>query len=79
MNSPISLVRHPPNTRLIEALKALLAEAEAGDIVGLAGVKLRADNRFGTLRVGACSDLELAGALAFASHDLITGNPGAPR
>lgn len=74
MADPITLVRPNPNSSLIEELGRLLEQAKSGEIIGLAGVKLRPDNRFACLRVGDCSDLELAGALAFAQHDLIEGN-----
>lgn len=75
MAEPISLVRAAPNAKLIAALHELIAEAEKGVIIGLAGVKLRPDNAFATIRCGDCSDLELSGALSFAQHDLIATNP----
>jgi hypothetical protein len=71
----VSLHRPPPNEKLISFLKEVLAEAEAGVINGITGIRLRTDNGFCFFRVGDCSDLELAGALAFAQHDLVAGNP----
>jgi hypothetical protein len=70
----IELVKPEPNSKLIEEIGYLMEQAKSGEIVGLVGVKLRPDNHFACLRVGDCSDLELAGALAFATHDLIAGN-----
>lgn len=73
---PISLVVPKPNEQLVTYLEDLLAKARAGEVIGIAGVRLNPDNRFGTMRVGYCSDLELAGALAFAQHDLMAKNGG---
>jgi hypothetical protein len=75
MTKIVELVKPAPNARLIEGLREMLAQAESGEIEGVAGIKLRPDNGFAFYRIGDCSDLELAGALAFAQHDLISGNP----
>jgi hypothetical protein len=74
MTKIVNLVQAAPNAKLIDGLREMLAQAERGEIEGIAGVKLRPDNGFASYRIGACSDLELAGALAFATHDLIAGN-----
>lgn len=71
----VSLHRPEPNAKLIASLKEMLAEAEAGTITGIVGIRLRPDNGFCFYRSGDCSDLELAGALVFAQHDLVAGNP----
>lgn len=62
------------NSELVDELKRILAQAESGEIVGMIAVKLRPDNAFAVVRTGRCSDLELAGALSFAMHDLISQN-----
>lgn len=72
--SIIELVKHEPNDALMAELEVLLAQAKTGEISGLAGAKLRPNNTFATIRIGAVGDLEMAGALAFAQHDLIARN-----
>lgn len=74
MTKVIGLVRHAPNAELIFQLQEMVKQAERGEITGIAGVKLRPDNMFSCYRIGDASDLSLAGALAFAQHDLIEGN-----
>lgn len=64
------------NEGLIEQLRDLLAQAESGEVTGVVAVKLRPDGSFAVLRTGNCSDLELCGALAFATHDTIAANKG---
>ena len=70
----IELVRPPENQNLIFALRRLLAEAEAGEFIGAMIVKIRDDRKFNIERIGHGSDLAMAGALAFAQHDLIMAN-----
>jgi len=66
------------NEDLIEELRKLVAQAESGEICGVVAVKLRPDGRFAILRTGDCSDLELCGALAFASYDTTQANAAVP-
>ena len=70
----IELHRTPPNQNLVYALRRLLAEAESGEFIGAMIVKIRDDRKFNIERIGTGSDLTMAGALAFAQHDLIMAN-----
>lgn len=74
MPAPISLVQPDPNKSLVEALKAILEQAERGEFTRCVIVKLKADLAFAVQCVGVGSDLAMAGALAFAQHDLMTAN-----
>jgi hypothetical protein len=66
------------NEELIEELRRLVAQAESGEICGVVAIKLRPDGKFAILRTGDCSDLELCGALAFATFDTIAANKADP-
>lgn len=60
------------NAELIERIKELVEEVDRGEFQGCVLVKLREDGSFATQQLGRCSRLMLAGALAFAQHDLMT-------
>lgn len=70
-SQPIALVPRKPNGGLVEGLEALLERAKTGEIEGLAYVALRPDQKFEVKKIGWCSSLEMAGALAYALHDFL--------
>lgn len=70
----ISLVPRQPNAELATELRAMAEEADRGEFTRCIIVKLRPDHSFAVRAIGIGSDLAMAGALAFAQHDLITAN-----
>ena len=74
MPEPLKLIQSDPSAELVEALRAILAQAEAGEFSRIVVVKLRADHSFAVQCIGVGSDLVAAGALAFAQHDLMKAN-----
>lgn len=74
MSKIAELVRPAPNAELVASLKTLLDEAERGEFIGAMIVMLRPNNMFGVRSIGRTSNLEMAGALAFAQHDLIVAS-----
>lgn len=71
MAEVVGLVPRPTNEGLIKGLEELLEKAKDGTIEALAYVALRPDQKFEVRKIGYCSNLEMAGALAFAQHDLM--------
>jgi hypothetical protein len=72
----IALAQPESNKALIAEIENLLAQAKDGEFQGAVVVKLRTNRRFYIWTLGTFSHLQTAGALSFALHDLISGNPG---
>jgi hypothetical protein len=70
----IDLVRSEPNAGLIEELREMLKEAEAGEFSALVAVKMRPNESFAIVKVGRVSDLVLVGALTFAADEVLANN-----
>lgn len=62
------------NDVLVEEVVKLLDDARAGIINGLICIKFLPEGKFAIRKVGVLSDLEVCGALAFATHDVIVQN-----
>ncbi len=74
MPEPLTLVRPEPNKDMAAELREMADEAARGDFTRIVVVKVRADKAFAVRIMGVGSDLFLAGALAFAQHDLMKSN-----
>lgn len=76
MTDPIRIVPKAvvAQAELAAQLREVADQAERGEIAGIVIVKLRPDQCFAVNKFGDCSSLQLAGALAFAMHDLIVAN-----
>lgn len=70
----VSLVKPEPNAELIAQIEHLLEQAKSGEIAGVVAVAFRADNSFAVKCSGHVSNLQMAGALAFAQYDIIVSN-----
>lgn len=71
----IEAIQPHRSTEMVNHVRKLLAEAEAGNFQSAIIIKLCNDDKFGIEQVGYCSRLEMAGALTFALHDVITSAP----
>lgn len=79
MSEVLQLVRPTVNQDLVDQMRKLLSEAERGEFTSAMVVAMREGPTFVIRRIGSCSDLELAGALAFAQYDLIEANKPKPK
>jgi uncharacterized MAPEG superfamily protein len=70
----VDLKRNEDPREVIDGLEDLLQRAKAGEIESYVAVIIRAsDGAFMTRGSGHKNKLAMAGALAFAMHDFITG------
>lgn len=66
-------VHDEDKSSLLEALAAVTALAEKGEIAGMVLVGVRADRSFAVWQTGDLKRIETVGLLAQAQHDLLAG------
>lgn len=74
MADTLTLVPPTPHLEVAAELRRFADQAEAGEIVRCLVIRIRPDGSFAVSCAGKGSDLQLAGALVFAQHDLVTSN-----